>query len=298
MTLPEKLAPDLARALHEAYEKHEKHGTDDATRNYLAAYQVIKYFLGQQWAESKIKAGPNPDAYMLNRLDNGSDKRFRHMNRVVRLADSLFRLQTAKGFDILVDRFTSGRTTRSSLLEAEIASWFSEECYKVSIIKETGVRGEDFDFSAQGPSMTVNVEVTEIDVTDLSEKTVSNRLNNKSDQVPATGPALLFIIIPDAWAVNGDEASKSFWSTTSEFFRNHGRYNAVIFVWQHLVNLGEHAALLTGYRPYVNPSARYPVANLAFCGGGEQGDLHSAINALHAGVLGEADASVPSYVQW
>ncbi len=110
------------------------------------------------------------------------------------------------------------RTAQPGFLEAEIASFFVAEGFSVSIVKRSKKRGDDFEFIARKGATLFNVEVTAVNVPKLSKATIKNRLNDKKDQVPSTAPALLFIILPEAWAEEGDALLGILASATSPVF--------------------------------------------------------------------------------
>lgn len=130
MTVPKKLKEELTEAA-------EKWAEDRYGMLYCMAFRVIRFFLGAEWADRKIKLQEKPDPFMFNEFDEDSENRFTHMSRVTHLAHSLFCLQNSTNFDAMLMRFAK-RSTRPCFYESEIASTFVEAGYKVEIVIETG----------------------------------------------------------------------------------------------------------------------------------------------------------------
>jgi hypothetical protein len=211
------------------------------------------------------------------------------MDRVVSLADALFSLRDVEGFDALLQRFRE-RPTKSCFIEAETAVLFVNAGFDVQICRESGVRGRDFDFIAGNTGEFINVEVTAKEPRALTATTIRNTLDDKRNQVPTTGPAILYIQIPSEWADDGAAIEAAIQDAVVPFFRGSRRFNAVVFIWDALIQIGEGAAVALLTRTYVNPNPRHPIRDLSFLGPSMVPvDLHSFVRQRgEAGSVGGA----------
>lgn len=257
MTVPKKLKEELTEAA-------EKWAEDREGMLFAMAFKVIRFFLGAEWAERKIKLQEKPDPFMFNEFDEESENRFTHMSRVVELAHFLYCLHTSTNFDAMLKRFTE-RPTKPCFYESEIASRFVEADYEVEIVVETGVKGDDFDFVARKNGCQINVEVTaKDDDTQISVLTIQNTLNDKRKQLPDDNPAVLYVIIPTAWTDNGEVAEAVFTEATDSFFAGSKRINAIVIWWERSFELDEGRVIARAFRPYLHPDPRHQIDDLSF----------------------------------
>ena len=176
------------------------------------------------------------DDWMQNRPKHAGMSGIVWGHRVVRLANAFHTLLQAhvKGFDILRERFHK-RPTKPCFIETEIASLITVNGFTVEIIGESGVRGRDFDLSARRDEITLSIEVTGKEGVRLTAKTIKNTLTGKRTQLPATGPAILYMHVPASWMQNLSEAQGIFNQAFNDFFRRSHRFNAVFLVWEQVV---------------------------------------------------------------
>lgn len=193
MTVPEPLATILIRA-------GDRYRDDIVALNYRMAVCILRYYLGEEWDDQKIRSQDEFDPFMLNGRVREGDTGWTNQLRVIRLGDSLFQLRNCQNFNLLCERFKIRVTdTKACFTEAQIASAFSSEGLQVEIVQESGMRGTDFDFLAHGRKQDVSVEVTTKNPGPLTTGTIKNTLRKKRSQVPSERAALLFIIIPEEW---------------------------------------------------------------------------------------------------
>jgi len=74
-------------------------------------------------------------------------------------------------------------TTEPGFVEAEVTSLLLFNGFDVEIVKESGVRGDDFDLFATRRGSTVSVEVKSKPEGELTAQTIRNTLHSKRDQV-------------------------------------------------------------------------------------------------------------------
>jgi hypothetical protein len=209
------------------------------------ASRLIYLFLGWDWYQRKIAFQSSPDEWMLNGdweyLKNSAKsendvRRIIYAHRVIRLGDAIYTLikGKVKGRDILKERFFK-RATKPCFIETEIASLLVFNGFEVEIIKESGVKGEDFDLLAKKDSITISVEVTSKEDGPLTVQTIKNTLHSKRNQVPGNRPAVLYIHIPAEWMSNIPKAQTIFSEAIVNFIARSKRFNAVVLVWEHVI---------------------------------------------------------------
>jgi hypothetical protein len=299
---PTRVPERLARELMEA---DQRFGADPSSAKYAMAFRIIRYFLGEAWAIEKVRLQKAPDPFLINDFNESSDSRFVHMDRVVRLADNLFLLFDSRNFGALVERFHE-RTTKQCCIEAEVAGFFVEDGFAVEIVKEIGVRGQDFDFIARKDLVRFNVEITARDPAPVSISAVRNSLHGKRDQVPNDNPAILYIITPEEWSANGSETELCIREAIKAFFARSRRFNSVVFVLDMMIPIGEGRIVATAYRPYVHPQPRHPVADVSFLmpkhGLGTLADLHDQLRnrpgTIEAELKAGAHSTPTSFERW
>lgn len=252
---------DMDRLASELIEVAERHQKDSVALIYALAYRVIRFFLGAEWAERRVRLHATPDAWMLNGLDETTELRFVHIDRVVTLADALFRLSGCSGFEALLERF-SRPDTKPSCIEADVASLFAEEQFEVEIIRERGIRGQDFDFRATKDAISVSVEVTAKSPVPISAKTLFNTLSEKRDQVPSDKPAILYVQIPKTWASGGAITEQALSAAISNNFARSRRFNAVVIIWEFLIPAFTGAVIGLAYRPFIHPNPRHQLPSV------------------------------------
>lgn len=255
-TVPKDLAEELIGAAG-------MHGNTTPHLRIAMAYPIIFYYLGNPWYKERACLSDDPDPFMLNERDEEGENRWVYQDRLVGLADALFQLRDCKNFDALRERFWE-RETKPCFTEATIAKNFSSGGFEVEIVRESGVKGEDFDFVARKGSLEITVEVTAKEATKLTAETVRNSLKKKRKQVPGDRPAILYVIIPEKWTENGDDAYKILSNAVEDHFRSSKTFTAICFVWYAKVNLGGGRIFALTYHPFEHPSPRFPVENLKF----------------------------------
>jgi len=261
----------------------------------LVEHGIARAFLylafGREWYECKIEfRDDRPDPWMLNGSDrwlkrvpsavppmgsrwwraSTSDlwvktaktadvRRIVYAHRVVRLADALFTLVRgqANGFDFLRQRFLE-RETEPCFVETEIASLLVFNGFKVEVVKETGVRGDDFDLLATRGGSTVSVEVTSKRGGPLTVQNIKNTLDSKRSQVPAYRPAVLYMHVPAEWMRDERRAFDVFTRAITHFVLRSKRFNAIVLVWEEVVPFLDGGFPTVAMRPCYNNIARHP----------------------------------------
>lgn len=232
------------------------------------AGRLLTLAFGYDWYDRRIKfRASDPDDWMLNGSDawlaanptQNDVRRIVHTHRVIRLADAVYTLIRGgvEGFDAVKDRFLS-RPTKPCFIETEIASLLVCNGFRLKIIKETGVRGEDFDMLAMKDSDEVSVEVTSKVEGPLTVQTISNTLHAKRDQVPPGRPAVLYIHVPAEWTRDQTVALPVFTDAVVGFLKRSKRFNAIGFVSEEVIPFGGGGFPSMSMRVCFNEQPRHP----------------------------------------
>jgi hypothetical protein len=261
--------PNLVEALCEKLTsiEAETNGIPQLVEHGMAIHLLALVF-GYEWYEQRIKfRNENPDEWMLNGNEEwmaanpvaDDVRRIVHTHRVTRLADALFTLIKGgtEGIDVLRDRFLTC-PTRPCFIETEIASLLVCNGFRITIIKESGARGEDFDLFATRDRRAVSVEVTSKIEGQLTVKTIRNTLRAKRDQVPADRPAVLYMHIPPEWMRDQAACIAILTEAIIDFLRRSKRFNAIVFVWEEIIPFLNGGFPRVTVKACFNEQPRYP----------------------------------------
>jgi len=252
---------DLA-ALKAAFDALHEEWTEPDGLEYGMAAKTIQIALGRAWWDANLELSSTPNEFARNGFNASDDDHWWYRRVVSQLADTLFELRTAEGFDAALNRFRK-RPLRSSFFEAHIASQFAECGHRVTVIKESGVRGQDFDFQAVRNGMCVNVEVTETLRPQPCADALAEKLRKKVSQLPSDAPGILALVIPDSWATMADIVEPALGFACTNLFRRSRRINAVIVSWVAGIPTIEGGYISAEcFRLYEHPSPRTPMVDL------------------------------------
>jgi len=197
-------------------------------------------------------------AFFEGGVDKGTGFSARASARVQQVANLLLEFRFTTSFDELCNRMKT-RELRSSYFEGEAAGFFMRAGFEVLAKPETGVKREDFDFSATKGDVTINGEVTALSSTIYSPKTLESALKKKRSQLPDDKPAVIFCAVPHSWYEFAD-LRFSLFRQTFLFFRGSKRINAVVYFFEEWIELNDgNTAFYKSFLPITNQTARHPV---------------------------------------
>jgi hypothetical protein len=237
---------------------------DEELAKLIVAGTFLEICFGTEWFNRKIELRDEPDEWMHNLKGDTGIGQVVYAHRVIRLADAIFTLLNAgaKGWDLLKQRL-SKRSMKSSFVEAEIASLLAYNGYDLEIVKESGIRGDDFDFTATRNGVTLSVEVTAKDDASIAVNTIRNTLNSKRTQVPQHRPAVLYMRIPPEWMEDDPgKAYEIFSEAFNTFCKKSRRFNAMVLVWEKVVPFADGGIARGYFRACYNNLPRHPHPDL------------------------------------
>lgn len=242
----------------------DTHPTMDASGlRYLQGLILLRHYLGGEWCDQYLEPGTNPvqrdgrAGRLFSRTDATSvNDRFRHQDRVERLAELLYNLQDVQGIEERRASIQQG-DVESTYAELEFAGHFISRGVGLRFLDRSGVKGKDYDFEAWIGAHSVCCEVKcKLEGTDLSENTIINSLNKARKQTPTDRPSIIGVKIPESWASN-PALRADFESALTEFFRNSGRVVSVVLRWEQVAQLPSgHGLIQNRFRFHQNDDAR------------------------------------------
>lgn len=181
---------------------------------WAAAYLLMKDFLGAPFAKTY---------HVVERLEG------RLANKALTIGETLFELRDSPCFSEFCRRITSRTDNEAAFYEVFCARLMLDAGFEIKAIKESGKKGDDFDFSATKGMERIAVEVTCLRNEYFNSNSVKNALQSKIKQLPSLGPNLVIMILPEGW-FDAANALEALLSELRRIFKVSKRVNAVLFV--------------------------------------------------------------------
>ena len=246
-------------------------GVDHDTIYYAASGWTIACYLGKDINQAAALDGffgfsGKPPAEMSH------EEYHDHKARSILLAEMLFLLRSSPGFEEQRKRLAS-RSLRPAYFEMLAAKQFFKAGFNIQARRETGTKGEDFDFSAIKGAETINVEVTALTATSFSENTILNALNQKRAQLPTDAPAVIYCMMPEFWFPTPDNWNNDVPPVINKFLRGTRRINVVVAWTERRVSVTHNGepgrALMVIRNAFANPEPKVRTKSLDFLFGGK-----------------------------
>jgi hypothetical protein len=214
----------------------------------------------------RFATGPSAEKFFDFKPNADGSTTYEHAVRITMVGETLFLLRSQPGFPEFCRRF-EGRDFRSTYFELAAARMFLRGGFELHARQEIGVKRKDFDFRAERPTDTINVEVTALTAPAFAANTVKNALNAKRKQLPDDLPAIIFCVYPESWfSIGPDLLTTNLIAAAKRFFSSK-RVNAVAFMgeqhWDASGN-GTLGALFVTHLPIENSAPRHPISSLDF----------------------------------
>ncbi|MGO9976891.1 MAG: hypothetical protein ACLP01_29650 [Solirubrobacteraceae bacterium] len=223
---------------------------------YGVACEVIINIFGPDWWGTRL-AGSRPDPYFAKERETGL--RPVHDSRVIGLADDLMTCQYFAGFSEQREQLAT-RSLIAVYHELRVARMLHKNGHRVEFVIPRGEKGVDYDLCVD------NVLATEVkakeDDTEFTAASVRNSLSDAQSQLPAEGPGLIVLRVPDAWV--GDLGiEKAMCEVIEDRLRNSHRVNGVLVLWDEWVAGPAGGLRGTRFRMHTNPTPRREFSDLA-----------------------------------
>jgi hypothetical protein len=161
----------------------------------------VREFVTKEFADKLFVTHKDGDKTLMD-ADDGM--------RLSTIGETIFLLRDMPCLPEFCFRMAS-RDAISAFHEAMTARIFLDGGFSITAMKESGVRGQDFDFRAEKDATAVCVEVTTLRPPAFSEATIQNVLGHKCKQLPPNKPGAIFCIVPETW-FDVTPANSSIWS--------------------------------------------------------------------------------------
>ena len=256
-------------------------GADHQLVKYALANEIAISVFGFDWWDARL-AGSGSDPFFLADSQDPLE-RFIHEARVTQLGAALLVCQHLDGFAELRARFIT-RTLPDVFHELNVARMLHENGHRVRFVKESGVRGQDFDLLVND---ALAVEAKAKEERSFSASALRYAIGSDRTQLPSEGPGLFIMRIPDAWATDPAfvaEADGVFNNAVRS--SNSRRINAIVVLWDEwLMGVDGGAACLVRFRIYEcdNPRTDFPDLSRVIRSAAFDGSLQSANLELKGG---------------
>jgi hypothetical protein len=219
------------------------------------ASEVILTTLGPTWWKRNcLTTSTCPDEF-LKTGEQSETGRYQDQDRVIALGHMLFALKDCPGLQTFITALKT-RDLASTFFELWCANILHTNDFDITLVEESGKKGQDYDLIAEKGGHQVGVEVKSRRGNKiLSEKTLRNALNKARKQLPPAGPNIIFVTIPVEWTYSEDVESVVQRSIES-FFRSTSRINFVVVMWDRWIELDSGRARASLVRQYENPNPR------------------------------------------
>ena len=167
----------------------------------VLAVCIFEKFLGWKWCESHLFKAKNGFLY----IDFSDAVRADTLSiRIAELAENIFSLQSAAGFDCCLDRLRTGRAN-SQQIEATYAEFeFGRvlNYYDVPFrfVPTTVAKTCDFEIAYPDGKLVLADAKCKRETADFSVKTIERSLRDVREQIPKGGIGIAFIKVPQVWA--------------------------------------------------------------------------------------------------
>lgn len=238
----QRMREDFARAFPDA---------DETFRTYALSAEVVLVLMGPEWWRRHLASDSSHDFFVRSPDDPAVG--FWHQHRVHQLHRDLLVCQHLDGFDQALDDIRT-RDVPGAMNELWVASQIAQAGRHVAFVERSGVKGEDFDILVDD-SLPVEAKA-KADATAYSESTLQRTLREARQQLPATGPGVVFVRVPRTWVASTEFHAGSH-DVIGGALRNSGRINAVVVSWEQAASVEPQGmAFFQMYRAYENHSPK------------------------------------------
>ncbi|HEX8901247.1 hypothetical protein [Vitreimonas sp.] len=171
------------------------------------------------------------------------------LSRLRAIAVALFTLRNLRCFEDFHRRLTT-REMSGVFWECFWAHALSQDGFKIIAVRETNVRGADFDFTAIKNGRRICVEVTALTAPTFNETTIFNALQTKRAQLPADKPGVVICVLPEGWFAE-DNVHEVLHRCVRRLFGASARVNAVVFTTEHCVPVEGQAGVWLNRYPLI-----------------------------------------------
>jgi hypothetical protein len=212
---------------------------DDDFLTYGLATEVLRFFFGNEWTNENVFSiyketlPHHRQGRVFLRTDSiERDDQFRHMTRVVSLAETTFNLQGVAGLKqriLLMDK----NDLEAALGEMECAALLAKSELNFRFVTPIGSKGLDYEAEViTSAKRTVCCEIkTKSEKTSLGAQTLASTLGKARKQLPKNHPGLVLVRIPEEW-VKQQDVQTTIGDAVAKQFKHSHRIVAVVLLWE------------------------------------------------------------------
>jgi hypothetical protein len=193
------------------------------------AQEVLLLTLGPIWWEQHCNtASANPDKF-LNQKELDDDNKFKWQHRISYLGHLLYALKNCKGFDLFIDSLKT-RDLASCNWELSVAYRFLDYGFTVEFIKESGIKGSDYDLIVSKDGQTYPVEAKNRTLVE-NEVGLKYLLEKARNQLPKDSAGIIMVAVPEDWMINS-ELESTIKNIIYGFLNNTSRVRHIVLQWE------------------------------------------------------------------
>ncbi len=203
---------------------------DPAQRSFWLAVAVLRYFFGPEWVEKYVGLDQSTPSFLrLVPTDKDHIQSQISTFRIVDLGELLLNLQAIPGIETCLTRMKEG-TIEPTYAELDFGRMLHVSGVKFRYVEPQQAKGLDYDVEiilADGCVVCADAKC-KLEVTEFSEKTVKNSLQEARKQFPKDRPSMIFMKVPAQW-LRQDQIWRSLVEIAGQFLRTTGRIVSVKF---------------------------------------------------------------------
>jgi hypothetical protein len=201
------------------------------------ALEMSRFYFGDDWSnesqydQHQLEKKPSSARKYLLTCNKGSDE-IRYMRRVTRLAEAVYNLQKAPGFQAYRKKIRE-EDFQSEFGALECAGHLYRPGLNFRFQEPVGKKTEDFDAvieTASKRQMPCEFK-TKLEETELTANSFRNALRHLKDQLPRGEPGIAVLKIPEAWTKIA-MIRASFEEGINEVVRQSTRIAGVVIIWE------------------------------------------------------------------
>lgn len=233
----EHLTPEHLMRVLRSIESAPPPITDDFLQFGLAT-EVLRFYFGNRWTNEmvfsmhpEVSSHHRQGRLFLKTDSTMPDDQFRHLYRVVNLAEIVYNLQRVQGLKeriIIMDK----NDLESAYGEMQCAALLSSTEMNLRFINPKGSKGHDYEVElTSSANRTVCCEIkTKLEATSFDVKTLWSTLDAARKQLPKQQPGLILVKIPEAWPQRHRQTDVG--QAISKALRQSDRLVGIVLLWE------------------------------------------------------------------
>jgi len=196
MADPREVARDIAAVWKQIPEQQR---TD-----FTLCFSLIEHSMGLDWLRKHFDPDQRGSGIFKIGFGASEDDATRNY-RVIDLAECLINLKDVEGIQECLTRMREAENPEPQYAELHIAKMLYINSWPLRFIKPRGRKGDDYDLEIICHNQVRCGDTKcKLESTEISASTITRALKKGREQLPADGPGVLFVKIPQSWMDNPD----------------------------------------------------------------------------------------------